>query len=222
MKVEDGIAATAKQANPIRSGLKLCSACKSEIPELARKCGVCQSFVDWRRFTGSTNLIAVVTLMAACFGIVSGFRELRKNEEKIDNVTSRVDDAFTELDRTREQLHTIVPSKERLEKLIHQFPFNETAKTSNEEAKLLMAFLKPLKLYSIGRGATSGSFGKPDANSSANYEVTIWINSYEKSDTYGVRFGLSDSTYWGVNESYFEVVKQGGGNVMINLNPLGK
>ena len=59
---------------------------------------------------------------------------------------------------------------------------------------------------SRGAGATTGTFGVPDSNG-LQYEVTIWKNSYERPNVYGIRFGLSDSAYWGCNDSYFEVVK---------------
>ena len=58
----------------------------------------------------------------------------------------------------------------------------------------------------------------PDSNG-LQYEVTIWKDSYEQSNRYGIRFGLSDSAYWGCNDSYMEIVKHRDSEAEFVLNP---
>lgn len=40
------------------------------------------------------------------------------------------------------------------------------------------------------------------------YEIAIWIGTYQKLDTYGIRFGSPEREYFGNNKSYFEVKKK--------------
>jgi hypothetical protein len=135
-----------------------------------------------------------------------------QNSQAVADVRKDVD-ALEILSRSRGRLRVLGPSRDRLQDVIRRFDFNDQPNTSVEEGKLLMAFLGAQQMSHKGRGATSGSFGDDMQNP---YEVSIWTNTYDKPNVYGVRFGLADSTYWGCNDSYFEVEKLAGGKIRFN------
>lgn len=123
----------------------------------------------------------------------------------------------SELELTLDEIHTIGPTKQRIIAALGYFDFIRQY-TSTEESKRLMSFLRPNEQYSKYSDAISGSFGV-NHSSNSEYEITIWKNSYNRSNVYGIRFGLIDSTYWSCNDTYFEIIKDINGNYSTNTNP---
>lgn len=117
--------------------------------------------------------------------------QIEINESKMD--TKSIEDL-------RIQLKSGVLNREKILELLTHFGYNELVNTSIEEAKLMMAFLSPDKIFQRDKQSVSGSFGD-------YFEITIWPNTYNKKDTYGIRYGIQDVKYWATNESYIEIKK---------------
>lgn len=120
----------------------------------------------------------------------------------------------------RDDSNDFVPSKSALVAAFEVFDFDSSNRTTNEQARSMMMFLEPDVVLptSRGAGATTGVFGEPDSNG-VQTEVTIWKDSYDRANVYGIRFGLSDSAYWGCNDSYLEIVLKPDGSPSFVTDP---
>jgi hypothetical protein len=195
-------------------GARECWACKTSLAVQAQRCATCGSFQGWRRWIGETNAIALIALLGTVIGILVGVQRMRETDAAIAVVANAVD-SLKLAERYREELHSLGPSKQRLSRLLALYEFNKEPIASEEEAKLFIAFLRPLGMSYRGHGSVSGTFGDPRQPANRN-EVTVWINSYEKPNTFGFRYGLADGSYFRCNDSYFEVAKQTDGSVIFH------
>lgn len=165
-------------------------------------------FLSHPNWTGIGVLVAMVSLLLV-FYPPSVWNDAKDRKPE----PSRIQAART-------ALRELAPSKQRIEDVLRHFDFGVSARTSNEQARAMMLFLQPNTVLptSRGEGATTGTFGTPDSNG-LQYEVTIWKSSYERANVYGIRFGLSDSSYWGCNDSYMEIVKRNDSNPLFVQRP---
>lgn len=63
--------------------MKLCKTCQQEINGNATKCNFCQSYQNWRRYTGEINVISVIALASTITAIVIGISQLSGVSESV-------------------------------------------------------------------------------------------------------------------------------------------
>ncbi|MCF8314077.1 MAG: SUMF1/EgtB/PvdO family nonheme iron enzyme [Saprospiraceae bacterium] len=83
--------------------------------------------------------------------------------------------------------------------LLKNFAFNAATDASTEEAKRLVQAVGGTNI-SVANTAVTGTL-------EGGWEITCWAGSYDKADTYGVRYGKPEDNYWRNNDTYFEVFK---------------
>jgi len=103
-------------------------------------------------------------------------------------------------------------SETKIRSALQSFTFDGTKITTISEANKMLQFIcSPIDLHTSNSGYTCGRF-------SNGWHITIWINTYGKADTYGIRYNQSDGhTHFSSNNTYFEISKNNsGGNGACN------
>jgi len=94
-----------------------------------------------------------------------------------------------------ENLKTQTPTKQLILEALSLFEFDKSSNEANiSEAKRIMHHVGIYQFEQQGTSHLRGNFG-------SGQHMTIWVKTYNKLDTYGVRIGEKD-------ETYFEIVKQ--------------
>jgi len=78
-------------------------------------------------------------------------------------------------------------------------PLNENTTTTKEEASEMLRFMGASEVYSVESTSVSAMYG--------DTEFTVWWNTYNKANCYGIRYGNVCHSYWGSNATYFEICK---------------
>ncbi len=96
-------------------------------------------------------------------------------------------------------------SETKIRSALQSFTFDGTKITTISEANKMLQFIcSPIDLHASNSGYTCGRF-------SNGWHITIWINTFGKADTYGIRYNQSDDhTHFSSNNTYFEISKSGG------------
>jgi hypothetical protein len=83
-----------------------------------------------------------------------------------------------------------------LERILAAFPRNPQATNDLAQAEALLRFLGAGRTQQRDAHSVTGSFGPA--------EITLWLNSYGKQNTFGIRYGAAGGAYGGSNDTYFE------------------
>lgn len=110
-------------------------------------------------------------------------------------ISQPVDDpSVTKPRNAVDQLKTQAPTKQLILDALLTFRFDKSSNEANiHEAKRIM---NHLGIYNFEQSGTAHYRGNFDSG----LHMTIWVKTYDKVDTYGVRYGEND-------ETYFEIVK---------------
>jgi len=63
-----------------------CIICKNELKEKAIKCPFCQSYQNWKRWTGDLNMLSVITLIATIIAIAAGYYQLSGMDTSLEQL----------------------------------------------------------------------------------------------------------------------------------------
>jgi hypothetical protein len=97
------------------------------------------------------------------------------------------------------------PDKDKIQKKLLTYRYKLPANIiSIDEAKEMLRFLGASDIIIYNAEQEACLVGKFNYN----YAITIWVGTYGKKNTYGVRYGTFDLTYHGSNDTYFEIYKQ--------------
>ena len=83
-----------------------------------------------------------------------------------------------------------------IESLESAFYIDDALATSSEAEAML---------YEMGAASTYYLVGSSPSGMCETVEFTIWPNTYDKTNCYGIRYGATDQAYWGSNDTYFEI-----------------
>jgi hypothetical protein len=121
--------------------------------------------------------------------------------DNTSNNHSRSPQQGTNYSNSNYRLNRFWPSENVIRAELREFNYNR-GYTSISEAKEILIFLGAEEISLSTSKYVSGKFG-------SGAEITIWPNTYDKANCYGIRFGkpLSGRPYFGSNDSYFEVCK---------------
>ena len=100
------------------------------------------------------------------------------------------------------ELHTALPSERRIRAVLQDFPFDRSRASDLEEARGMLESMGVVQFSISSPSHLSGML-------SNGYEVTIWPNTYNRAQCYGVRYGMPapGRPYFGTNATYFEICK---------------
>lgn len=120
-------------------------------------------------------------------------RQLARQElDRLDKLAAARNDAISSL------IHGDV-SRTTLQTAISAFPFDRQSSYTVEEAQSLLRFIGATDIQLTASDSVTGRFP-------GDVSVTVWPNSYGL-PVYGIRYGRSDLSYWGSNETLFNVTK---------------
>jgi YVTN family beta-propeller protein len=99
-------------------------------------------------------------------------------------------------------LNTQIPTQALILAALNGFTYDNTGLTSVTESEAMLNYMcANVSVHAPAGDARCGTFG-------TGYHITIWINTYGKTNTYGIRFGnQSNHAFWGSNATYFEIEK---------------
>lgn len=100
------------------------------------------------------------------------------------------------------QLDSQRPTYDLIVNGLDGFAYDKTGETSLAEAEHMLKYLSSdVNIHSFADDVKCGLF-------KTGYHVTIWINTYGKTNNYGVRYGTNqDHSYLVSNSTYFEIQK---------------
>ena len=105
-------------------------------------------------------------------------------------------------------------SKSQIETALQGFAYDGTNVTKISEAQQMLKYICPSIVLHAGNGEyTCGRL-------SNGWHITIWINTYGKTNTYGIRYSQADNhSHWSSNNTYFEITKGSSGNTATQTVP---
>ena len=139
---------------------------------------------------GSTNALDVLQRL-----------QLRMSRAEVTEAR-KLAEQFRQQARVSHPETSVKPTRNVILNALKNFAYDGTEVTTLAEAERMLKHMAPFaEVHSFADDVKCGLLG-------TGYHVSIWINTFGKTNTYGIRYGTeSDHSYLTRNDTYFEIVK---------------